>query len=475
MNNNIQIAFVVSSLIFANATISNAQQKGDRVVVTADVNTKISTKIVDKAYGGHIDTIMEVNGKWCALGRVKGWLPTQYVMNMDQAEKLYTARIEKNKDDFDAFATRGMIRFEKDQYEKALADLAESIRLQPRIPVTFNNRGVVLKSMGRYPEALVNLDAAIKLHPSYADAYENRGLVLVSMGQYAKAIENFNKAISYRKDNPWSFINRGTAKSNSGDHEGAKRDFLTALKMNKKISDAYVGLSVVYLAEGDLVKAMKFAEQAIKKNPKSGLAYNQRGWTHYKNGKLEDALFDFDKAIRFAPKLSIVFNNRAICYNDQGEYKKAIRDLNRALALQSNSAVAYTNRATSYMGLKDFEKANADLKKAVKLAPKFGDAAHAFGWFLATCPDDNYRNGESAVEHAKRACEIAKWENWSYIDTLAAAYAESGDFVKAIELSNKAIEIAPAEEIEGCKNRLAMFEKKQPYRSDFGKSAQKSG
>ena len=441
----------------------------------ADVDAKIASKVVDKAYGGHIDTITEINGKWCSLTRIKGWVPNQHVMNLDMAEDSYTNRIKKNESDFDALATRGMIHFERDDFNLALKDLNESIRLQPRIPVTFNNRAVVLKAMGRYPEALLNLDQSIKLRPDYADAYENRGLVLVSMGQYEPAIENFDKAISMRKDNPWSYINRGTARSNAGDYKGAKHDFLEALKKNRNISDAYIGLSIVYLAEQDLDKALKFANQAVKKNTKNGLAYNQRGWTLYKTDKLDEAIYDFDKAIRFAPNLSIVFNNRGVCYHDQGEYKSALKDLNRAVALNSGSAVAYTNRGTTQMALKNYKKAKYDLSKAVKLAPKLADASNALGWFLATCPDQQFRDGKAAVTHAMKACENSQWKDWSYIDTLAAANAESGNFDKAIEMANKAIEIAPKEEVDDCKDRLAMFEAKKAYRSDFGKSAVKRG
>ena len=257
--------FVIAAFAPNGETV--AQQKGDRVVVSADVFTKIHKERVGKVFSGQIDTITEVQGKWCALSRSKGWLPLQYVMHLDMAEKHFTNRIKKNKGDYDAWATRGMIRFEKDQHKNALNDMNESIKLNQRNPVTFNNRGIILNAQRQYPEALANLNQAIKLRSDYADAYENRGLVLVAMGQYPEAIKNFDSAIKERDTNPWSFVNRGTAKSNHGDYKGAKADFLKALKLNKKISDAYVGLSIVYLAESDLKKAFSFANEALKKKP----------------------------------------------------------------------------------------------------------------------------------------------------------------------------------------------------------------
>ena len=205
------------------------------------------------------------------------------------------------------------------------------------------------------------------------------------------------------------------------------------------------------------------------------MAFNQRGWTQYKLGKLDEAIHDFDLAIRNAPKLSIVYNNRAICYTDQAKYKLAIKDLDRCISLNPISAVAYTNRGTAHMATKSYDKASKDFLKAVKLSPKLADAANGLGWFLATCPDEKFRNGKDAVENANRACELSKWKEWSYIDTLASAHAEVGEFGKAIEMANRALKLAPESETTECKERLALFESKKPFRSEVGKAANTKG
>lgn len=281
------------------------------------------------------------------------------------------------------------------------------------------------------------------MNPNYADAHENRGLFLVSLGQYQEAMKSFDTAISLRKDNPYGYINRGTARSNAGDYKGAKADFLRALGMDRDLSDAYAGLSVVYLAEEDLEKARKFAAEALKRNPRSGLAFNQRGWVNYKLGNKDEAIFDFNQAIRYNPRLAMAYSNRGVCYTDSGDYLQALKDLNRSIRLNPNSAVAYTNRGAAYMASGKYAQAEADLRKAVKMAPRLSDAANALAWFLATCPDDQHRDGEDAKQLAEKACELAQWNEWSYLDTLAAAEAELGNFAKAIEQQGNALEKAP--------------------------------
>mgnify|MGYP005995917757 CR=1 FL=1 len=62
-------------------------------------------------------------------------------------------------------------------------------------------------------------------------------------------------------------------------------------------------------------------------------------------------------------------------------------------------------------------------------------------WLLATHPDPNLRNGKLALEVAKRAAKITAYKDPSYLDTLAAAYAETGDFAKAIETATRALDL----------------------------------
>jgi len=87
-------------------------------------------------------------------------------------------------------------------------------------------------------------------------------------------------------------------------------------------------------------------------------------------------------------------------------------------------------------------------------------------WTLATCPDATVRNGEEAVDAATKACELTQWKNGGWIDTLAAAYAEAGDFQRAIEFEERALQTGTATEPERreMQKRLALYRKSQPYR-----------
>jgi len=145
---------------------AQAQTPGQRVVVTANVDTKIYKDNVDKVYTGDIHTVIAVEGKWCALSRVKGWLPARYVISLKSAMQLYEKRIQDDKNDSDAFAFRGMLYYELDDYDKADADFTQSLRLNPKNAATWSNRGMVRKLMQDYAQALSDFEQALALNPN---------------------------------------------------------------------------------------------------------------------------------------------------------------------------------------------------------------------------------------------------------------------------------------------------------------------
>jgi uncharacterized protein len=92
-------------------------------------------------------------------------------------------------------------------------------------------------------------------------------------------------------------------------------------------------------------------------------------------------------------------------------------------------------------------------------------ALRAAAWLMATSPKSDVRDGHKAIEYAKRATAGARRKDPKALDTLAAAYAESSQFNKAINTENEAIALSQEDEDKrDFLARLKMYQAKTPFR-----------
>jgi tetratricopeptide (TPR) repeat protein len=115
-----------------------------------------------------------------------------------------------------------------------------------------------------------------------------------------------------------------------------------------------------------------------------------------------------------------------------------------------------------------FAEAAAHYMEAMRLDPLDAEAHNNLAMILAACPDATNRDGKRAVDSATRACALTAWKNPYYLDTLAAAAAEAGDFDAAVAWQARAIEILREQwKKEDYRTRLALYQARQPYREVF--------
>jgi tetratricopeptide (TPR) repeat protein len=147
------------------------------------------------------------------------------------------------------------------------------------------------------------------------------------------------------------------------------------------------------------------------------------------------------------------------------EYEKAIANYNEALRLDPRYTLAFRGRGSAWYGKKEYGKAISDYNEAIRLDPEYSMAYYNRAWLWATCPVADYRDGKKAVESATRACELTGWLADNFVDALAAACAETGDFDKAVEWQEKANKLYtdPEKRTKG-EERLNLYKDKKPYR-----------
>ncbi len=131
----------------------------------------------------------------------------------------------------------------------------------------------------------------------------------------------------------------------------------------------------------------------------------------------------------------------------------------------SYNAVAHNNLGVVRFRQSNYEAAAAHFAEALRLAPGYADALNNRAMVMAASPEAKYRDGKRAVESATRACELTDWKKADYLDTLAAAHAEAGDFNAAISSQTLALELLIDERRkDDFRSRIVLYQAKKPYR-----------
>jgi tetratricopeptide (TPR) repeat protein len=216
--------------------------------------------------------------------------------------------------------------------------------------------------------------------------------------------------------------------------------------------------------------ALAAAEQASDE-PIDAEHHVRRAAEHYVKGEHDQALKELDEAIRLDPRSAVAFCIRGAVYFSRKDYDRAIKELDEAIRLgPGKPSSGYSIRGAAWYMKRDYARGVKDLDEAIRLNPKETEALNSRAWAAATCPDARFRDRGKAVEFARQACEQDGWKNAFYLGTLAAAYAENGDFDSAVKWQRKALEDPAYRKECGEEGRtmLKLFEQRRPYREEQG-------
>lgn len=349
-------------------------------------------------------------------------------------------------------------------------------------------------------ERLKDFDRAIELDPSNPEAWQARALTYAEEGELDKAVADFNKLLQDNKDNVTAHLALGEVLTNLEKYDEALKHIEQAIKLKPESSLGYTLRAKLHVAKKDLKAAVADLDQALKIEPRDVSALLLRARIHQEDENLAAAKKDVARILLIVPDLPQGIIMRSILYAAEGKFVDAIADMesvlekdpaNVAWRLQlasyylqdkrhSKAIEIFTKiidedetnwmarqaRADTFLSIGKQAEAIADFEISLKQRPDDDMALNNFAWVLATSPDDKLRNGKRALELAKKACEVTEYKKSHILSTLAAAYAETGDFENAKKWSQKAVEVgAKDKEIdEQLKQELKSYEEKKPWR-----------
>src|SRR5271166_5368995 len=197
-------------------------------------------KVHDPKTGRAVDVMRR--DAFCRIA-VKRW---PYVFLAGSAASVVWALYVTYNPDAAVFYDRGVTYSKRGEYDRAIADYDEAIRLNPNLALAFTNRGFAYYKKGEYDRAIADYNEAIRLNPNLAVAFNNRGLGYGNKGEYDRAIADYNEAIRLNPNHALAFNNRGLAYDNKGEYDRAIADYNEAIRLNPNLALAFKNRGFAY-------------------------------------------------------------------------------------------------------------------------------------------------------------------------------------------------------------------------------------
>ncbi len=395
------------------------------------------------------------------------WVLKRDAMLVDEAIEYYTRRLEEKRNEAGYRLNRAAAWKFKGELDKSLLDYAEFIRLEPKSPLGYVGRGLVWELKKDLDKAIEDYAVAISLQPDSAAALNNRACAYRLQGKLDESVADASEAIRLNSKEGLFYITRALALEAQGKLDQAIRDYSSAIRVNPKDAIAFGNRGLLWSQKGNLQAALEDCNASIQLEPNNPRHFNSRGTLREAAGDLDEAVSDYTEAIRLKPGYAMPFFNRAIAWRKKGQTAKCISDYTESLRLNPQDPEAYFGRAAAWKDQKELPRAVEDYRQAIRLKPDHLSVLNDLAWLLATAADGKLRDGKRAIEYSTKACELTKWQNSGFLDTLAAAYAEAGDFEAAVKWQIKVVALAPNKESKvDAEKHLELYKKKMPFHED---------
>ncbi|REJ94594.1 MAG: tetratricopeptide repeat protein [Planctomycetota bacterium] len=239
----------------------------------------------------------------------------------------------------------------------------------------------------------------------------------------------------------------------------AAEDALKAAEGEKRLR-----LAQFLRRSGLIAQAVEQYQAVIELWPECGMAYRDLGNIMAQQRRPREAVALWTKAVQFDPNLVDAQMNLGAVYMNQGRGREALAHFEKAHELEPDDAEILNNLGVAQTAVGQYAEAIRNFERALEINDRDPRAHGNLARLLATCADAQYRDGQRALEHAKRANQLLAWRDVAALVDLAAAHAELGQFEEAIKRQTQAIGLAPPRAQPRLRSYLELYESGQPLR-----------
>ncbi|MHB8972264.1 MAG: tetratricopeptide repeat protein [Pirellulaceae bacterium] len=257
-----------------------------------------------------------------------------------------------------------------------------------------------------------------------------------------EAVRIYEAALARRPDDWYLHDRLGHLASQCGRPDIAGNHWRVVLKEFPRLSDRRALLGEALLSQGKLDEAAAEYGTILQLNARDPEAHNGLGMVLIQQRDFESAADQFRQALELRPQYFDAQVNLGMALSEQERFDQAIACFLSAREIDPARTESHINLANVSYRLGRIPEAVASWRDVMRLQPDDVETLNQLALVLATCPIESVRNGKEAVEFAKRAVELSNGQEPVFLNTLAAAYAEVGQFDKALDTAEGALALA---------------------------------
>lgn len=336
---------------------------------------------------------------------------------------------------------RGLLCWDDDEFEQALAFLEEAIRQNPQRMQYRMTRGNVYLELKRYKEALEEYQAGSDAYKNAPELYYNRGCAYEGLENINQAVEEYKKALElndrYRNTNDklYSIYRKRYNRNNrKADYEQALYYINKQLEI-RETSSAYFHRAVLYDDAMETELSLKDYEKSLEYEPDDYVAYSNMGFCYRAVRQFEKALECFKKARELMKKRDAntrPYYQSGMCYKALHRYDEALKCFQEGAEIFPEDSDFMEQIGHIYQRQKKYEKALESFDKMKGLSDDmYNDKAWV--WIEKGNPEKGYKVLKEGI---KKVREDKKPKLYS---DLGDCYYDMMDYKKAVDCYLKAI------------------------------------
>jgi tetratricopeptide (TPR) repeat protein len=279
----------------------------------------------------------------------------------------------------DVYKVRSIVRYEKKDYDGALSDFREGLKLEPKNQMFLVGIGAVYYEKGNYQEALGAYQLAVANDPQNPDLYFQIATIQSKLqniaGQIGAAEEAIKRNTRFSGD---AYYIAADGHYRQRRFDAAEQAYLKAIDRWKANNQKKPEMRTAYRTLGDIYRrgnrfndAITISKQALIAFPNDGDIYTDISWYYSLANRNQEAIEAAKAGVLLLPKEHLAYTNLCRAYNDSGLYQQAIRECNNALRLAPDDGETYFYLGRAFELLDRSDEAARNYRKAVPGLEKF--------------------------------------------------------------------------------------------------------